>query len=104
MQHRPHAVRLTHYRADDADDPGALRPRGTSFGDTRANAGPLVGGSNGALSDADVIVFVALRERAIITMMTPTFARIGAVEGLTIEDYFSLNKRWLLLLHEKTVS
>jgi hypothetical protein len=30
-----------------------------------------------------------LRDRAIIAVMTYTFARVGAVVALTVEDYFS---------------
>jgi len=33
--------------------------------------------------------------------MTYTFARVGAVVALTVEDYFSQKKPWWLRLHEK---
>jgi hypothetical protein len=33
--------------------------------------------------------------------MTYTFARVGAVVGLTVEDYFSQKETWWLRLHEK---
>jgi site-specific recombinase XerD len=33
--------------------------------------------------------------------MTYTFARVGAVVALIVEDYFSQKKRWWLRLHEK---
>jgi len=33
--------------------------------------------------------------------MTYTFARVGAVVALTVEDYYPQKKRWWLRLHEK---
>jgi site-specific recombinase XerD len=53
------------------------------------------------LSGMDVSSVVGLRDRAIIAVMTYTFARVGAVVALNVEDYFSLKKRWWLRLHEK---
>jgi len=50
--------------------------------------GPLYGG-------------LSLRDRAIIAVMTYTFARVGVVVALTVEDCFSQKKRWWLRLHEK---
>jgi integrase/recombinase XerD len=44
---------------------------------------------------------VGLRDRAIIAVMTYTFARAGAIVALTVEDYFSQKKRWWLRHHEK---
>jgi integrase/recombinase XerD len=44
---------------------------------------------------------VGLRDRAIIAVMTYTFARVGAVVALTVEDYYPQKKRWWLRLHEK---
>src|ERR1700684_3275424 len=49
----------------------------------------------------DVSTVVGLRDRAIIAVMTYTFARVGAVVALAVEDYFSQKKRWWLRLHEK---
>jgi site-specific recombinase XerD len=53
------------------------------------------------LSGMDVSTVVRLRDRAIIAVMTYTFARAGAVVALAIEDYFPQRKRWWLRLHEK---
>jgi integrase/recombinase XerD len=44
---------------------------------------------------------VGLRDRAILAVMTYTFARVGAVVALTVEDYYPQKKRWWLRLHEK---
>ena len=53
------------------------------------------------LTGMDVSTVVGLRDRAIIAVMTYTFARVGAVVALAVEDYFSQKKRWWLRLHEK---
>jgi site-specific recombinase XerD len=53
------------------------------------------------LAGMDVSTVVGLRDRAIIAVMTYTFARVGAVVALNVEDYFSQKKRWWLRLHEK---
>jgi integrase/recombinase XerD len=53
------------------------------------------------LTGMDVSTVVGLRDRAAIAVMTYTFARVGAVVALSVEDYFSQKKRWWLRLHEK---
>ena len=42
-----------------------------------------------------------LRDRAIIGVMTYTFARVSAVTGLDVGDYFRAGRRWKIRLHEK---
>ena len=44
---------------------------------------------------------VGLRDRAVIGAMIFSFARIGAVVGMNVEDYYQLGKRCYLRLHEK---
>ena len=44
---------------------------------------------------------VGLRDHAIIAVMTYTFARVGAVVALAVEDYYPQKKHWWLKLHEK---
>jgi site-specific recombinase XerD len=44
---------------------------------------------------------VGLRDRALMAVMTYTFARISAVVGMRVEDYFANGKRWWVRLHEK---
>lgn len=53
------------------------------------------------LTGMDVSTVVGLRDRAIITVMRYTFARVGAVVALEVEDYFPQKKRRWLRLHEK---
>ena len=53
------------------------------------------------LKSIDVSQVVGLRDRAFIGVMVYAFARVSAVVGLKVEDYFPLKKRWWLRLHEK---
>jgi integrase/recombinase XerD len=53
------------------------------------------------LTGMDVSTVVGLRDRAIIAVMTYTFARVGAVVALAGEDYYPQKKRWWLRLREK---
>jgi site-specific recombinase XerD len=53
------------------------------------------------LAGIDTSTLVGLRDRALIGVMTYTFARIGAVVGMRVEDYFPRGKRYHVRLHEK---
>lgn len=53
------------------------------------------------LASIDASRVVGLRDRALIGVMVYAFARVSAVVGLKVEDYFPLRKRWWLRLHEK---
>jgi integrase/recombinase XerD len=53
------------------------------------------------LEGMDVSSVVGLRDRALIAVMTYTFARVGAVVALNVEDYYAQKKRWWLRLREK---
>ena len=53
------------------------------------------------LTGTNVSTVVGPRDRAIIAVMTYTFARVSAVVALAVEDYYSQKKRWWLRLHEK---
>ena len=53
------------------------------------------------LASMDVTNLVRLRDRALIAVMAYTFARVSAVVGLTVEDYYPQKKRWWLRLREK---
>ncbi len=46
-------------------------------------------------------ILIGLRDRALIAVMAFTFARIGAVLGMKVEDYYPNGKRWWVRLHEK---
>jgi site-specific recombinase XerD len=53
------------------------------------------------LESLDTSTLVGLRDRALIGVMTYAFARIGAVVGMKVEDYYPEGKRWWVRLHEK---
>lgn len=44
---------------------------------------------------------VGLRDRALIGVMVYSFARVGAVVQMQLDDYYPIGKRWWLRLHEK---
>jgi site-specific recombinase XerD len=44
---------------------------------------------------------VGLRDRALIAVMTYTFARISAVVAMRVESYYPIGKRWWVRLQEK---
>jgi integrase/recombinase XerD len=49
----------------------------------------------------NVNTIAGLRDRAMIGVMVYSFARVGAVVGMNVEDYFQEGKRWWFRLHEK---
>jgi integrase/recombinase XerD len=53
------------------------------------------------LDSLDVSSVIGLRDRALIALMTYTFARVGAVVAMKVEDYFPQTKRWWVRLQEK---
>src|SRR5450631_3997755 len=53
------------------------------------------------LGSIDTSTIVGLRDRALISVMTFAFARIGAVVAMRVEDYYPKGKRWWVRLHEK---
>jgi site-specific recombinase XerC len=53
------------------------------------------------LDSIDVSTVTGLRDRALIAVMTYTFARISAVVSMKVEDYYPTGKRWWVRLHEK---
>jgi integrase/recombinase XerD len=46
------------------------------------------------LDSIDTSTVVGLRDRALISLMTFAFARIGAVVAMRVEDYYPQGKRW----------
>jgi site-specific recombinase XerD len=53
------------------------------------------------LEGIDITTLLGLRDRALIGVMVYSFARIGAVTRMNVEDYYQNGKRWWLRLHEK---
>ncbi|MDZ4852655.1 MAG: tyrosine-type recombinase/integrase [Pirellulaceae bacterium] len=53
------------------------------------------------LDSIDIATLVGLRDRAIIATMLFTFARVSAVVGMKVDDYYQIGKRSWIRLHEK---
>ncbi len=53
------------------------------------------------LDSVDISHVVGLRDRAVIALMVYTFARVGAMVKMRVEDYYPQQKRWWVRLHEK---
>ncbi len=53
------------------------------------------------LDSIDIVTAVGLRDRALIAAMIYSFARVSAVVGMRVEDYYQFGKRSWLRLHEK---
>ena len=53
------------------------------------------------LDSIDTSHIVGLRDRALIALMVYSFARVSAVAGMRVEDYYQNGKRWWVRLHEK---
>ena len=53
------------------------------------------------IESIDTSTLVGMRDRALIAVMTYTFARVSAVVGMRVEDYFANGKRWWVRLDEK---
>jgi site-specific recombinase XerD len=53
------------------------------------------------LACIDTTSVVGLRDRAVIGLMVYTFARVGALVAMHVEDYLPQGKRWWIRLHEK---
>ena len=53
------------------------------------------------LASIDASEIVGARDRAIFSVMTYTFARVGAVVGLRVRDYATMGRRTWFVLHEK---
>lgn len=49
----------------------------------------------------DTSMPIGLRDRALIGVMVFSFARVSAVVGMNMDDYFQKGKRWWFRLHEK---
>jgi len=79
-----HAVRGPRYSVSKGSTPVLSSEEATA----------LLTGMNGS-------TVVGLRDRAIIAVITYTFARVGAVVALTVEDYYPRKKRSWLRLHQK---
>ena len=53
------------------------------------------------LDSIDIGMGSGVRDRALLGAMVYSFARVGAIVGMNVEDYYQQGKRWWLRLHEK---
>lgn len=53
------------------------------------------------LASIDIRTIAGLRDRAPIGVMVHTLARVSAVIGMRVQDYYRKGKRWWFRLHEK---
>ena len=53
------------------------------------------------LDSIDIGMCSGMRDRALLGTMVYSFARVGAVVSMNVEDYYQQGKRWWLRLHEK---
>jgi site-specific recombinase XerD len=53
------------------------------------------------LDSIDTSTLIGLRDRALIALMCYSFARVSAVVGMNVEDYYQQGKRSWIRLHEK---
>src|SRR5712692_7727276 len=69
----------------------------------RTGKTPVLGAieARALLDSIDTTTVVGLRDRALISLMVFTFARVGAVVDMRVDDYYPQGKRWWVRLHEK---
>ncbi|MEM8944770.1 MAG: tyrosine-type recombinase/integrase [Planctomycetota bacterium] len=84
-----------------------------SYNPAQAVEGPKVSAKKGVtpylgedsasefLKSIDVSTVIGLRDRALIALMTFSFARISAAVAMNIDDYYQVGKKWKINLHEK---
>lgn len=53
------------------------------------------------LDSIEDTTIAGVRDRALIAVMVYSFARVSAVTGMKVRDYYADGKRWWLRLHEK---
>jgi site-specific recombinase XerD len=80
----------------------ATSVRGPKYSYNKGKTPVLSAEDTRALLDSiDASNVVGLRDRALIALMTFTFARVGAVTSMRVSDYYQNGKRWFVRLHEK---
>lgn len=76
--------------------------RGPKYVVKRGKTSVLTGGEARQLLDSiDATTLKGLRDRALIGVMVYTFARVNAVIGMKVKDYYSQGRRGWVRLHEK---
>jgi integrase/recombinase XerD len=79
----------------------AAAVRGPKHSAKRGKTPVLTGAEAKAFLEAiEIKTIVGLRDRAVVAVMVYTFARVGAVSHMHVEDYCPQGKRWWFRLHE----
>lgn len=80
----------------------AAAVRGPSYSTKKGKTPVLDQDEARQLLDAiNTSTIIGLRDRATIGLMIYTFARVGAMVAMNVEDYYPQGKRWWIRLHEK---
>jgi integrase/recombinase XerD len=80
----------------------ATSVRGPKHAVKRGKTTVLTAGQARELLDSiGTTALAELRDRALIAVMTFAFARVSAVVGMRVEDFYPQGKRWWVRLHEK---
>jgi integrase/recombinase XerD len=80
----------------------AASVRGPKYAVTKGRTPVLSAAEARELIDSiETTTLKGLRDRALLATMVYTFARVGAVTGLRVEDYYQQGKRWWFRFHEK---
>jgi integrase/recombinase XerD len=80
----------------------AAAVRGPSYSNKKGKTPVLDADEARQLLDAiDTTNIIGLRDRAVVGLMVYTFARVGALVAMNVEDYYPQGKRWWVRLHEK---
>ena len=97
----PHARRLARRQPGHPVNPAAA-VRGPKYVVTKGATPVLTPAETGSLLDRiDPGPLVGLRDRALLSVLAYSFARVSATVGMRRQDYFRQGLRGWLLLHEK---
>ena len=76
--------------------------RGPKYSVKKGKTSVLSAGEMRQLLDSiDISSLIGLRDRALVALMGYTFARVGAVTQMKVEDYYIQKRRGWVRLHEK---
>ena len=91
---------VTGHVIDDEPGPRGARPEIRRQERQDAGAGDATRRAQ-LLDSIDVTTLIGLRDRALIGVMVYTFARVNAVLGMKVKDYYTQGRRGWVRLHEK---
>jgi len=86
------AVRLARDRTYPADEPGHVGARSEAYCDGRQDCRVSSEDTRALFESIDTSTLIGLRDRALIGVMAYSFARIGAVLAMRVENYLPIGK------------